>query len=368
MVDTVAALAFVPDRGLIGRLVEAAIRAPSADNQHHVRFAVDDGGIVMRAEASFLQCAVPHRRLLILISFGAVVENLRLALTEHGHGFEPHWFPDATDPSVVLDLRWAGLRRVERADPLARHIAGRHTNRRFYRGPALSTAQAATMELAAGGVPGVRLEWCDSRARRGALLRMMRMAETARFARRPLHQELFESIAFDAGWKSSTGDRLAPGSLEVERGLRLPFAALRHWRLMRVANWFGAHRAFGLRAGDLPARSAPHLGVLASTLPADEAALAIGAAFQRLWLAAESLGLALQPMVASAILAAVDDPVNGLDSRTRALLNEGWRTLVGDAMPLVVFRLGHAPPPLIRSGRKPVDVYLSSSEGTGSTR
>jgi hypothetical protein len=173
-----------------------------------------------------------------------------------------------------------------------------------------------------------------------------------------LHEELFGSIDFRVGWKATTTEHLAPGSLEVEGPLRVPFAALRHWRLMRGANRLGAHRLFGLRAGDLPARTAPHVCAITSTLPLDQAALAAGVAFQRVWLAAEGLGLALQPMVASAILAIHADSAHGLPGSAFERLRHGWRSLIGDAVPLIVFRVGRAPRPKVRSGRRPLETYL----------
>ncbi len=356
--SAIAGHPFEPSRSAVRDLLGAGLLAPSADNQHHVRFAVRADGIALRADPAFLQCDVVHRRLLILLSFGAVVENIRLKLTEQGCSFTPKWFPDPSDPSLLIDLRWSQLESGQDADVLARFIEQRHTNRRFFKGPRLAMAEAATIEAAASRSSGTDLRWCDTPDRRRTLVRMMRRAETARFRSPFLHRELFESIAFEVGWRSTTSERLAPGSLQVERGMRMPFAAMRHWPLMRIGIGLGAHHVLGLRAGDLPARTAPHLGVIGSTLPADAAALAVGAAFQRVWLAAESLGLALQPMVASAILTSDVDPRHGLPSALRATLDQGWRTLIGEAAPFVVFRLGRAERPAVRSGRGAIERYL----------
>ncbi len=286
------------------------------------------------------------------------MENLRLKLTEYGWTFKPLWFPDPSHPALLLRIEWAALMPIAAADPLARFIESRHTNRRFFKGPKLSSEALSALEAAVAATPNATLEWFDQPERRHALLKLIRMAETERFKSRVLHEELFESIAFDAGWKNATTELLAPATLEVEAFMRGPFSALRHWRLMRAANRLGAHRGLGLRVGDVPARTSPHLGALTSTLPPAEAALAIGAGFQRLWLAAEQSGLALQPMVASAILATQIDASEGVSDRTREALKSGWRALVGEALPLVVFRIGRARKPRVVSGRRPVEDYL----------
>ena len=350
---------FAPERSQVLQLVAAAIKAPSADNRHHVRFSIRDNGLTLYADDFFLQCHTTHRRLLTLLSYGAVAENLRLRLTEYGWTFQPLWFPDPAHPALLLQIDWADLMSIASPDPLARFIESRHTNRRFFKGPKLSSDALSALEATVARTLNATVEWFDQPQRRHALLKLIRMAETERFKSRVLHEELFESIAFDAGWKDSTTDLLAPATLEVEPFMRGAFSALRHWRLMRAANHLAAHRGLGLRVGDLPARTSPHLGALTSTLPATEAALAIGAGFQRLWLAAEQSGLALQPMVASAILATQIDASEGVSDRTREALKSGWRALVGEALPLVVFRLGHARKPRVVSGRRPVEAYLT---------
>ena len=339
-------------------LIAAGLRAPSADNCHHVRFAIDDEGVVMRTASSFRETEEKHRRLLTLLSFGAIGENLRLMLAARGLHLEPRWFPDPEDPGVLLDIRWDALAHDAPRDALVAAIATRHTNRRFYKGPPMTAAERGEVDRSIPANGSVKLEWFDEPARRRALLRMIRLAESSRFGNARLHAEMFESIDFSAGWQHPTNERLSPATLEVEPFLRMPFAAMRHWNVMRTANLLGMHHVFGLRAGDVPARLSPHLGVLTSRLPPDAAALAIGAAFQRVWLTAEHLGLALQPMVASAILATPDAPNGGGGADLQQRLQQGWSALIGDALPLVVFRLGRAARPKHVSGRRPVADYL----------
>jgi hypothetical protein len=349
---------FSPDRAAVLRLVEAAIRAPSADNQHHLRFTIDDEGLDVLVDESFRACHEPHRSLLTLLSFGAAIENLRLRLTQDGWTFVPAWFPDGRIGERLLRIRWAALEAAV-PDLLAARITTRHTNRRLFRGPRISDDVLATVGAAVPRSDATALVWFDDKKRRRAVLDLMRIAEVARFQSVSLHAELFDSIDFTAGWKQSVAEHLAPATLEVEFPMKGLFAALRHPGVMRVARAFGAHHLVGLRAGYVPAATAPHLGAIFSTLPADNAALAVGAAFQRVWLAADAAGLALQPMVASAILAwqgPTDDPVR-VELQHR--LRDGWNALLGSVPPLIVFRMGHAKPATAIAGRKPPETYLS---------
>jgi nitroreductase len=344
--------------------LEAGVRAPSADNVHHVRFAIRDHAdglrVEMRADDTYVHCREAHQRMLMQLSFGAVTENLRLALGAAVYRtFDPRWFPDPTDPALVLAIDASRLDSLPVPDPLAATIATRHTNRRLYRGPAMSDAEAAavTGAVADPAHPGISLIWCDDRDQRRAVLDLMRAAEGLRFSDESLHRELFESIDFSVGWNGVVPERLSPATLEVEPPMRALFAAMRHWPLMRTFNGFGAAKMLGFRAGDWPARLAPHIGVLTGRSREPQAVVRAGTQFERLWLAANAAGLALQPMVASAVLAALDDETPKRDA-ARDRLRAGWRGLIGDATPMVVFRLGHAKSAAAVSARRPVADYL----------
>lgn len=355
----VAVTRFNPGRQDVFALIDAAVRAPSADNYHAFRIALLDDGLEFIAEDIFLQGKEAHRRLLILLAYGAAAENLRLALTRYGWTFKPRWFPDADDPACLLRIRWDDLDATAVCDSLASRIASRHTNRRLFRRERASESDIRSI-VAAAKADDVDLHWFDAGPRRRALLRMVRLAEAARFNSPSLHAELFESIDFSAGWRASAEEHLGPVTLEVEPFLRQAFAALRHPRVMRLARLGGVHHLLGLRAGYLPAATSPHLGAMNSALPPDLAALAIGCAFQRLWLAADAAGLSLQPMVASAILA-WQCPCPDTDSvrmRLQQRLRSGWASLLDGAPPLIVFRLGMSGPPTAISRRKPVEHYL----------
>lgn len=350
---------FSPTHSEVLALVQAAVWAPSADNEHHLQFVLREDGLEVRSDDFFAKCTAGHRRLLTLLSYGAVGENLRLKLADLGWTYEPAWFPERDDAGLLLRIVWNGLRPGARRDPLVDDIATRHTNRAFFRGPALSPVEKNAIDAAGEAVASTRLTWFDDPSRRRALLRLMRIAETGRFATRRHHQEMFGSIAFDAGWKTSTRLHIAAGSLAIERPLQPAFAALRSWPLMRTLNRVGAHRAIGFRAGDLPGRLAPHLVVVSSTLPSEGAAIAGGAALQRVWLAAQAAGLALQPMAASAILTDdLEGDTCGPSSALAQRLRVGWHPLIGDDRPLMVFRLGRAPKPSVRSLRLAPEHYV----------
>jgi hypothetical protein len=307
-----------PEWQALQRILGAGLMAPSADNRHALRFQIDDDTVRLLSTDAATWPAQPHRRMLALLSCGAVIENMALRSAELGLALTADLWPDAARQDHVADLRWVDA--LAQPDRLAQAIALRHTNRRFYRRTALSAQTLAELSAAAAAAPGAQVRWLDNGADRSLALRAPRIAETERFRRRALHQKLFDAVRFDIGWQRSTDEGLPPAALQIERPMRGMFSLLRHWPLMRVANALGAHHLLGLRAAYLPCALAPHLGLMLAGAPSEPlAAVQAGRSFQRLWLAAAAAGL----------------------------------------QPYLYFRLGHAPAPTLVSKRLPLDRYIA---------
>lgn len=337
------------------RIVEAGVRAPSADNDHRFRVRpIHDGFEVLSDE----QAVAPvHRRLLGWVSLGAVVENMTIRAEQLGYQGQISWLPDGAGSSVIARARMA--RKPVRQSALDAAIETRHTNRALvFSGPPLSSDELGSLEKEAAAIEGVRLQWVRDGARR-RLLRMMLLAEATRFDRQPLHEDLFSAVRFDVGWHATADTGLPPAALQVEPGARWAFSQLRHWPLMRVLRRFGVPRAIGMRAAYLPARMAPHLGFLTSSRPLDpDGAIAVGRAMERVWLQAERRGLAFQPFAAAGLLAQPD--YLDVPSGVRDALRAGWSTLA-DGHPLMVFRMGRAKRPGITTARRAAASYLDAS-------
>jgi hypothetical protein len=340
-------------------IIEAGILAPSADNRHMLRFQVVGDTVRLLADARF-ETAPFHKRILALISLGAVVENMVLRSASLGLHAEEMW-PGA-DPSgkpIVL-LRFSPTQA--RASELGAAIAERHTNRRLlFRGPALSGGQQRQVEQDVESVGGVQLLWLDAPELRRQALRLVTMAEAERFRSRPLHADLFSGIRFDVGWRASSTEGLPPGALEIELPMRPLFTMLRHWSVMRPLTVFGVPQFISLRGAYGPCWMAPHLCVLATSLGLERGPIAVGRALERVWLRAACLGLAFQPFAASALLAL--DGYREVDERIRRGLVDGWRRICPDALPLMVFRMGHARPVSLRTGRPAVRELLAPPGG-----
>jgi hypothetical protein len=343
-------------------IVQAGVLAPSADNEHVFRAELLEAGIRLWPSAAFAAHAATDLlpRVLGLLSMGAVVENMRLRAGALGMTAQVRWAAGSgNQPIAQIDLQSAP---VQLADPLAAAIPTRHSNRRMYHGPGLTEAETAQLNAAVAPVAGAQLIWLQGAPRRRALGLVWR-AESERFLRKDLHHAIFSSVRFDLPWDQNAEWSLPPGALEIEPPMRPMFKLLRHWALMRPLTWLGVHRMLGLRAGWLPAWQAPALGLLVSTLPVEQGAVAVGAALERLWLQADALRLAMQPLAASAVLMQPSHDTDGASSALRATLAAGWQDIAPGMEPMMVVRMGRAAQPTLRSGRRAIEEYLSNETG-----
>ena len=341
-------------------ILKSAIQAPSADNQHRVRFRVDVDTIQIRYTEA-LPLRGGYTRVLALLSLGALVENLSISASRFGMGSHTTLLPDSLQPGLAIQIRLTPGDAL--VDPLWEMISLRHTNRQVrFRGPKLSDIERSELAATTRACPDVQLVWLDEPIQRRKTLHLMRLAETERFRNHILHEELFSAIRFNVGWHTSCEEGLPPGTLAVEPPMRPLFSLLRHWPVMRLAKLFGVHYLLGLRACYLPCRFAPILGLLAIKTPDNQSVFDAGRAFQRLWLTLTKQGRVLQPMPASALYALEGVGVESIPIKLQHKLAEGWKTSLGDHIPLILFRVGVATPASIVAGRPQPEFFLDEAK------
>ena len=333
------------------KILMAGILAPSADNRHLFRYRLAGDQILLTPSDRYVE-ANAQTRLLAWISFGTVVENISIQAAAFGIVAQPTWFPRE---NIICEI--ALLSSGTLPDTLVDAIPRRHTNRRLlFKGPPLDNSQREELERQVSAIPGARLIWLDSPDLRSTALHLIRLAETERFRSHALHEELFASLRFDVGHRSTCAEGIPIGAAELDPPARLLFPALRSWSLMRALNLLRAHALIGWRAAWLPAHLAPHIGLIVGTGVIQLAAAQAGRGFQRLWLTATKMDLALQPFAAAALYALPH--FCGVSEAVRRELREGWLQVESVGTPMMGFRLGRAAPPSVTSGRPPLDHFL----------
>lgn len=351
-----------PSPDQIKFILESGILAPSADNKHRLRFQVDELGVNVWYTGESMPLHGGYKRALTLLNFGAVSENLAIAARRFGLHLEPLFFPDKAKPDLVFKSLWLrGGNGIGNTLPDWKSISQRHTNRRIiYKGPRMVSSERIKLDAATATWPDSNLLWLDEPQVRRNALHLMRIAEGERFKNKVLHKELFEAIRFDIGWHSNSEEGLSPGALAIETPLQNVFAALRQWSLMQKLNRVGAHRILAWRAADLPFRYVPHLGVITIKKLDDIVIFNSGRAFQRIWLLATELGFVLQPLPASILYTLENANQEGIPLPLKQSLSAGWREILPNDHPIMLFRLGRAAPSTINSARQPLMSYIAN--------
>ncbi len=314
--------------------VEAATAAPSVHNSQPWRFRLRHDRVdVFCDRTRRLEVIDPHGREL-LISVGAAILNLRLAMLVHGRTPVLRLLPDPTDPDL--------LARVSAGPPvaadgtvraLAEAIPRRHTNRRPFTAAAIP---ASVIEELAGAAAaeGARLAVADP-VGRDAILGLVRTANEWWRTRTDYRAELTEwTLPYRGRRDGVPAQNFGPwDALE-----RLPL------------------RDFGLTRPDAPRRDAtfeahPRLVVLSTYGDGPVQWLRAGQALERVLLTATVRGLATTPMTAPLEIPELRELLT--DTRTGK-----WAQ--------VILRIGYGPA-TVASPRRPVSEVLLREEGPGRT-
>jgi nitroreductase len=307
--------------------VESAVAAPSIHNSQPWRFRIHDGGVDVLADwHRRLEVIDPSGRELV-ISVGAAVFNLRVAVRQRGRVPVLRLLPEPGEPDLLARVV-AGRPVAPHAavDALAAAIPRRHTNRR----PFAKTLVPATVfeELAAAArLEGAALRLADP-VSRGAILGLVRTADQRLRAQGVYRAELTE-------WTLAT-----PGRRDG-----VPPQAFGPWDALEALPL----RDFGLTQPQLRRRSErfepyPTIAVLSTDGDTTAHWLRSGQALQRVLLTATVHGLATTPMSQPLEIPVLRELIT--DTRTGR-----WAQ--------VILRLGYAQPTVPTPRRPLADVLLA---------
>lgn len=358
------------DEQTFSHLVGAAVRSPSADNRQPWAFGrLGDDLEVYYVRGRALKSDV--RDLFGLIALGACIESIVLEAGALGLSAELHMDDDRKvfmgDRERIARVR---LKARGDLDPLVRHLTERRTDRRLYTLEALTDEEIETLTHAVSSV-STRFELIREREDIERAARLVALADRIRFETEWLYDELRSALRLESG--ASTGVDVRSLGLPMRSGYALPW--LGPWSRMRVLNLLGA----SLLAGTFARQQITHsgaLGMLSLDLDSDLGKLTGGRDLLRVWLAAQSMGLSVQPVGALPLLLARVYQLGGRDLAPEHVerLNEAQKELdeiFGAALspsasqrPALLLRLGRpeSPPDAPLSGRLPPEDVLVMDE------
>jgi hypothetical protein len=351
-------------------LVQAATLAPSPDNNQPWYFELRPSGDLFLYHDAARALPSDVDGMFSFIALGAALENLSIAARQHGWEGRVSYFPappgasgqsDLVSPAAPSPVAGVCLDRGASADPLYPFLARRATCRKPYaRRPVPGNVlRALEQELAA--FRGTALHWLPDRAAIRALAGLVAAADRVRFEYRPFHEELYRQLRLSPEEAQATGDGLDARCLEIPPFGSAMLKWLRPWSRMHALNRLGMSRLLTVQSGLLTWCTGT-VGLLTTAVASPEGYLESGRALQRIWLAATQHGLAFHPLGSLPIFLSrlARHGGAGLCSAHRDSLAQMERKFfrffpqARQQSLALLFRLGVAPPPQVRSLRRPV--------------
>lgn len=350
----------MPLREEIIKIVEYGTAAPSGDNSQPWRFEVSGDTIKV--------FNIPDRDNPILnvgqrgsyIAHGALIENMLIASSHMGFSPDLKIFPEGTSSDLTASMTL--VRSEPKNEPLFSYIKERATNRRPYKIIPLSEGEREVLLAAGSLISGCELKLVDNRETIKAVSSAMSVAERVFLETKELHKLLFKSVFFDPERNKKGEWGLYVNTLELPLPARVIFRIIDKWPVTRFFNFLGFNKLVSKINASIYEASSAHGAILVEDK--DENFIDAGRAFQRVWLEATRMGLAIQPVTGVIFLS------QRIESRDGAILSESNQSLVRESAQKIefafntapskiiamLFRIGRAEPPSARSYRKKAEI------------
>ncbi len=340
-------------------LAHAAHQAPSGGNMQPWRFALEDQRLHLRRGGGE-QVALDVAGRGTDVALGAALENARIAASARGALGPVRLLPDPADPDLIATLELGEDLDSGRA-ALHDAMLARHTNRRPGSPQPLGEGVGAGLEQAARSA-GARLRLLEDPAEVARCAELMSASDRLRYLSPWLHEQLLGELRWPGHDDLSVGLDVRTLELDAAEQAMLQVARRRDVT-EQLASWDG-----GVALGRLTRDRVASSSAMALITVDDARTVSYlrgGAAMERVWIAAEQAGLAVQPVAPTSLYAV--EPVEHaqlVPETLRAPLREvtHWlRALFGlveGEQTAMLLRLAHAPPATVRSARQPLEAVL----------
>ena len=331
-----------PPADELSAILNEARWAPSADNIQPWRFErLDQDRVTVKIAKSHgiydYRDGEPT-----LLAAGGLLESMRIASSTRSRSCI--WTETGSTADELRFTVELSFDSKIQTDPLHPFLAIRSVDRRRYRRTPLTTRQKIALESALGSDSGLVIEWHEAPAERWKRARANAIATDIRLRLRAAYDVHRQVVDFERAF-SPVGIPIGAVGLDpvLSRAMKI---LMRDWRrIERMNRWAWGTGLPRVEMDLLPGFfAAAHFTFRLQKpfAPSDRAAflLRAGAAVQRFWLTATSLGLAMQPTLAPLCFASqvqagsplIGEHGNGIARKAQRLLagefGQAWETIV----------------------------------------
>ncbi|KAF0960117.1 Rv1355c family protein [Rhodococcus sp. T7] len=335
----------------VDAVVNAAARAPSGGNVQPWTIAAEDAGLTISlAPEHTTAMDVGYRGSCVAV--GAALHNARIAASAAGilGAVTVH----DGDPGLLVATMTFGSGKDRELGDRYEHMLDRTTNRRLGAPRPLDDSQAGLLAEAAAR-EGARLCLVTDRDDIAAIGAILAESDRIRFLTPILHREMIGELRWPPRDSVETG--IDVRALELDSAELSTLALLRRPEVMERLGAQDAGQSLGKSTADRIASSSA-VAVVAIPGSTSRDYVRGGEATESVWIHAQALGLAVQPISPVFLYGVESADLEQLSPRYAApleRLREELFDVVGakaDEELAMVLRLSHAPGPSVRSERR----------------
>jgi nitroreductase len=345
----------------IRRIIESAAHAPSGDNTQPWYFTVDGNKLRIHLIPELDNPILNYRLSGTYIAHGALIENIIQAAPLYGRNVETSFLPDAKDPYCTAEILFSETNA--KPSRLAAYIAERHTNRKPYKKEPITPSELDALSATGSKDQAIKVSFTSDRSKINQAAYAAALMEQVALETPPLRDLFFADIL----WSEEQNMAGIPGlyirTMELPAPVRVIFRRMLRPSFAKFMNAIGFSKAARATNAKLYG-TAPLFALVSFKEETPLAYLNVGRTFERIWLEATALGLAVQPVTGLSFLARSlrgGENVQLLSQHSLKIYeaDDTIRSVFGltnEEIPGMMVRIGHAAPATCRSFRHAPDI------------
>ncbi|SKB43963.1 Rv1355c family protein [Dyadobacter psychrophilus] len=292
----------IPGDDEIRQIVTAGTRAHSAGNDQPWKWVYRNGNLHLFHDAFRSHSFANVNNMAAHLALGAAYENAVLKANQLGYQTDAKLFPAQSLPYLVASIQFTKEGQTENEfTGLAEFIASRSTNRGSGVPYNLTEPEVNALRSAAESISGANVQFITEKSHLADLGKIVAACDLVIMLNEEAHRDFFDrDIRWPGEENAGTGDGIPIQTLVSAPAQMAALSIVRNKKIAGTLRAIGGGNALteGTRAG---VASASCVAVITLPESPDQHFLA-GMAAQKLWLTAEKLGLAAQPLLSPLFL------------------------------------------------------------------
>lgn len=347
-------------------LVSAACKAPSGGNSQPWRWVFHSGSLILFNAFDGNQSFLGAANLPSLVAFGAAIENLDLLAAQKSLKIMTRYFPDPKVPETIAVISFEQAKTTDKTEYLRiQALDLRLTNRMLGTRVRLSEADLSVLQQIEREVPGSELRFFSADSELEEIGEMLAEVEKIRLLEEFGHRDFVQEIRWSRKENDLKMDGVDLRTLDITNTERVGLQVAKDEKIMALLReWDGGGAFKKLTRKSIDSASAIGLISMKGSRPEDY--ILAGRLLQKVWLQANLMGIAFQPVSASLFVyarlflaggAGISEKGRNKLMALRPRFEKAFGLRNG-LQEVFVFRLSLAGEPQVKALRKPIeDVY-----------